>query len=77
MNKNPNFGLFAVAVAVAIVGAMWLGVPLETLALLAIVLACPLMMVFMMAGMHGGGHGDDSQHRHPEEQGPHDSTSRR
>ncbi|MDX2296440.1 MULTISPECIES: DUF2933 domain-containing protein [Streptomyces] len=30
-----------------------------TLALLAVVSVCPLMMFFMMRGMHGGGHGDD------------------
>lgn len=78
MNKNPNYGLFAVAVAVAFVGAVWLGVPLGTLALLAIVLVCPLMMMFMMRGMHDGDHSGGSKHRHPEDWGdPHDSTSHR
>jgi hypothetical protein len=74
MNKNPNYGLFAIAVAIAIVGAVWLGVPLSTLALLAIVLACPLMMMFMMRGMHGG----SSEHHHLEDrENDHDSTSHR
>lgn len=27
-----------------------------------IALACPLMMIFMMRGMHGGGHGQQSGH---------------
>lgn len=65
MNRNPNFGLYAVAVAIGVVGALWVGVPAETLVVLAIALACPLMMMFMMGGMHGGMHGgkrsDDDQ----------------
>ena len=71
MNKNPNYGLYAVAIAIAVVGALWLGVPIGTLALLGIVLVCPLMMMFMMRGMHGGDdHSErgDSDHQH----GPHD-----
>ena len=58
MNRHPNLGLYAVAVAIAVVGALWLGVPVGTLAILAVALACPLMMMFMMGGMHGG----DDQH---------------
>ncbi|MFF7642939.1 DUF2933 domain-containing protein [Streptomyces canus] len=58
MNTNKNYGLYAIAVAIAFVGALVLGMPLGTLALLAIVVACPLMMFFMMRGMHGGGEGD-------------------
>jgi hypothetical protein len=65
------------AVAIALVGALALGIPLATLAFLLIVLACPLMMFFMMRGMHGGddthGHGqghddttkDGDPHNHP------------
>jgi hypothetical protein len=55
MKGNPNLGLYAVAVAIAVVGALWIGVPIGTLAVLAVALACPLMMMFMMSGMHGGG----------------------
>ena len=61
MNRNPNFGLYAVAVAIGVVGALWVGVPVGTLAILAVALACPLMMIFMMSGMHGGMHGGDGQ----------------
>ena len=50
--KGSNLGLLAVAAAIAFVGALWVGVPLATLAPLLIVLACPLMMVVMMKGMH-------------------------
>ena len=64
MNRNPNFGLYAVAVAIGVVGALWVGVPVGTLVVLAVALACPLMMMFMMAGMHGGMHGGDDQHDH-------------
>lgn len=42
-------------VAVAVLSA--LGVPLASFLPFLILLACPLMMVFMMRGMdHGGGH---------------------
>jgi hypothetical protein len=72
MNRNPNFGLYAVAIAIAVVGALWVGVPVGTLAILAVGLACPLMMIFMMSGMHGGDHhvsdrerrGDRDSHQH-------------
>ena len=72
MNKNPNYGLFAVAVAIAVVGALWIGLPLGTLAVLALVLACPLMMIFMMRGMHGGSNGD---HGPEDRENPRDSAS--
>lgn len=31
---------------------------------LLLLLACPLLMMFMMRGMHRGGHGSRDQHRH-------------
>ena len=76
MNKR-NYGLYAIAVAIAVVGALALGVPVSTLGFLALVLVCPLMMLFMMRGMHGGnGHdakGDDDRDR----AAPHDHTTTR
>jgi len=54
--------MYAIAVAIAFVGALVLGMPLGSLALLAIVVACPLMMFFMMRGMHGGHGGGGDQH---------------
>lgn len=57
--KNTNYGLYAVAAAIVVVGALALGVPAGTLVLIGIALACPLMMFFMMRGMHGG-HGGGS-----------------
>lgn len=66
--KSQQWGLFAVALALLIVGLVWLGVPASTLVFAAIALSCPLMMIVMMRGMHGGqsGHGhtttDHNQH---------------
>lgn len=74
--KSHNYGLYAVALAIVVVGAMWAGVPVGTLALLGLVLACPLMMIFMMRGMHGS---HDEQHRNDDadRRGPHDHSSMR
>jgi hypothetical protein len=43
-------GLYAIALAIGVVG---LGVPASTLLFAALVLACPLMMMFMMGGVRG------------------------
>ncbi|MFI2367334.1 DUF2933 domain-containing protein [Streptomyces sp. NPDC018833] len=75
MENNRNYGLYAIAVAIAVVGALALGVPLGTLVFLLVLTACPLMMFFMMRGMHGG---DDMQGRGrghddaPKDRDPHD-----
>lgn len=71
MRRQP-WGLYAIALAILVVGLVALGVPAQTLLFAAVVLACPLMMIFMMSGMHGGhgGHGgtdettDDHDHDH-------------
>ena len=73
--NNRNYGLYAVALAIVVVGALWLGLPLGTLALLGLVLVCPLMMIFMMRGMHGG----ESDQHYAGANGdtkPHDHTAR-
>ncbi|MFB7171908.1 hypothetical protein ACFCYM_13910 [Streptomyces sp. NPDC056254] len=73
MKNNRNYGLYAIAIAIALVGALALGVPVGTLSVLAIVAVCPLMMFFMMRGMHGSddmhGHGHDEA---PKDRDPHD-----
>ncbi len=58
---SRNYGQYAIAAAIAFVGGLWLGVPLATLAFVAVILACPMMMIFMMRGMHSGDdkHNDD------------------
>lgn len=75
--RNPNLGLYAVAAAIAFVGALWFGVPAGTLAFVGIALICPLMMMLMMGGMMGGMHGggssnsaasdDRSDEQHPQD----------
>jgi hypothetical protein len=55
--KTRNYGLYAVAVAIVVVGAIWAGLPLGTLAVFGLILVCPLMMFLMMRGMGGGGMG--------------------
>ena len=53
MTKTSNYGLYAVAAAVLVVGVAAFEVPLGSLAIIGLVLACPLMMIFMMRGMRG------------------------
>ena len=59
-HTNRMFSYLIAAVALAAV-AMAFGVSISTLLPFAIVLVCPLMMLVMMRGMHGGedhtGHG--------------------
>jgi hypothetical protein len=63
MNAKNNYGLYALAVAIIVVGALAFGLPLASLLWVGVVLACPLMMFFMMRGMGGGsGSGHDSKH---------------
>ena len=68
--KSRNYGLYAVALAIVVVGALWAGLPVATLGVFAVVLACPLMMFFMMRGMGGGQdrgqHEDLQDHGHRE-----------
>ncbi len=64
--KNKNLGLYAVALAIVVVGALWAGVPVGTLALFGLFLACPLMMFFMMRGMHGGNEHDQDTADRPQ-----------
>ncbi|GAA0467435.1 hypothetical protein Aca07nite_71090 [Actinoplanes capillaceus] len=59
MRRQP-WGLYAIAVAILVVGLIALGVPANTLLFGAFLLACPLMMMFMMGGMHGGHGGGQS-----------------
>jgi hypothetical protein len=64
--RSQNLPLYAIALAVLIVGLVFAGVPVSTLFVGLALLACPLMMIFMMGGMHGGGSdknsGDSAEH---------------
>ena len=49
-----------------VLAALWIaGVPLGAAAPLALFLACPLMMFFMMRGMDHGGSGQTHDHSDP------------
>jgi hypothetical protein len=68
--KSQYLPWYALAVVVAFVAAVAIGVPISTLLLLLVVLACPLMMMFMMGGGHGPGGSSGEPHDH------HDSAGR-
>ena len=53
--NGERLPLYAIALAVLVVGLVFAGVPVGTLIVLPLVLACPLMMFFMMRGMDHGG----------------------
>ena len=51
--KRQPWGLYAMAAAVGIVGAIAFGVPAHVLLFAVLAVACP-MMLLMMGGMHDG-----------------------
>lgn len=76
--KKEQMPRYAMALAVLIIGLAFAGVPLSTLLILPLVLACPLMMMFMMRGMgHGTDHreGGGCGHDHSTEKPVDTSTS--
>ena len=60
--KRKQLGLYAIALAILIVGLAFAGVPLQTMLFGLAVLACPLMMIFMMGGYGGRGGSDERHH---------------
>lgn len=58
--KTRNFAPYAIAVAILVVGLAFAGVSVSTLLVVLLALTCPLMMLFMMTGMHGGDGPDQS-----------------
>ena len=53
---KPQHVMWYVAALIAgVVTALALGAPASTVLPALVVLACPLMMMFMMGNMHGGG----------------------
>jgi Protein of unknown function (DUF2933) len=56
-------GFCVLVAAILVVGALDFGLPASRLWTLALVVACPLMMMFMMRGMHGGSSNDTGQLR--------------
>ncbi|MFJ8114038.1 DUF2933 domain-containing protein [Streptomyces sp. NPDC096132] len=70
MNKR-DYGLYTLAAAIVIATVLIVGAPLQNLIWLAVLVACPLMMFFMMRAMHGQDmHDGPDQHRHERDEGP-------
>jgi len=68
--KNLHYGHCLIGVAVAVVLLVALGVKASTLGILAVALACPLMMFVMMRTMMG----DQSKSSHDDHPVDHDQT---
>lgn len=68
--KTQNAPLHAVAAAILVVGQAFAGVPVTTLLLGLAVLACPLSMLFMMSGMHGGNQTGRPEDKQDQPHGP-------
>lgn len=75
---KQHLGLAAVVAVLALV-AIWAGAPANTVLLIALVLACPLMMLLMMGSMHDSDSRHDSHHHGPSDHAPSgdDATQRR
>ena len=67
--KRQHLPLYAIALAIVIVGLAFVGVPVQTILLGLVALACPVMMMFMMGG-HGG-HGDGGSGQDVDQPGGH------
>lgn len=56
--KTPHILWYGAALVVVAIGAIALGAPSSTVLLSLVLLACPAMMMFMMAGGHRHGGSD-------------------
>lgn len=77
--KSTHLTRCLVGLAAAVGLLLVFGVQAGTLVYLAAVLACPLMMVFMMRGMMGShGHGgcNDPHHEHGDDRGTSEPAER-
>jgi hypothetical protein len=70
--RRPQWGWYAVALAILAVGLVWAGVPASTLLFGAVLLVCPVMMMVTMRGMHGEGHANHRPDSPPPDQRPDD-----
>ena len=61
--RRQHIPLYAMAVGLLVIGALAAGVPASTLLLLAVLLTCPAMMLFMHGG-HGGQAAPDEHSGH-------------
>ena len=68
--KSHHLGLCGLCILVAatlVVGALAFGVPTPSLWTLALVVGCPLMLIVMMRGMHGGSSNDAGHPKNSEQ----------
>nr|WP_036344107.1 DUF2933 domain-containing protein [Micromonospora purpureochromogenes] len=76
--RRQHLPLYAIALALLVVGALAVGVPARSLVFGLLVLACPLMMLFMHGGHAGhGGHEGHGQHQGQQAPAAHDGTDPR
>ena len=76
--KQKHLPLYAIALAILVVGLAFAGVPVQTILIGLLVLTCPLMMMFMMGGHgDGGGHGGSDQNADQRSGHEHGPTGRR
>jgi choline-glycine betaine transporter len=73
MTHTNRIGPWALAAAAFAVVLVALGLPAATLLPVAILIACPLMMIVMMGGMAGSASGEEDHRGHGCE---HDATRR-
>jgi hypothetical protein len=66
---------YAIAAAILVVGLAAMGVPVTNLFYLGLIIICPLMVLLMMRGMHGGGNGNDSRSNDDDSPQERDHTS--
>ena len=70
--RRQHLPFYAIATAIVTVGLVAFGLPVSSSFLLVFVLVCPLMMLFMMRGMHGGsGQGGSDRPGRPTEDRDH------
>jgi ATP/ADP translocase len=67
--KNLHYGHCLIGVAVAVVLLVALGVKASTVGILAVALACPLMMFVMMRTMMGNQSSSSHHDDHPADHG--------
>ena len=67
--RNLHYGHCLIGLAVAVVLLVALGVKASTLGILAVALACPLMMLVMMKTMMGDQSGSSHHDDHPVDHG--------
>jgi hypothetical protein len=74
--RGQHLPMYAIVLAIVIVGALAAGVPATTLVFGLMALACPLMMLFMHGG-HGHGSHDGAEAPPPAQQSTEDQTTKR